>query len=96
LPFWSFTILGIIKGAEAMPPDRNQSDAIRADRDVIECAARARDLAIRDGYSGSEQPARAFSLALLLDELGRHVRDLDDELRAAVVQACRMLLDEPA
>jgi hypothetical protein len=42
------------------------------------------------------QPARAFSLALLVDELGRHVRDLDDELRAVVVQACRMLLDEAA
>ena len=80
-----------------MPTDRHQSAAVRADRDVIERAARAlRDLAIRDGYSGSEQPARAFSLALLLDELGRHVRDLDDELRAAVVQACRMLLGDVA
>ena len=51
-----------------------------------------RDLAIRDGYRGDEQPVRAFSLALLLDELGRHVRDLDDELRTVVVQACRTLL----
>jgi hypothetical protein len=80
-----------------MPSDLDQTAATRADRDVIERAARAlRDLAIRDGYRGSEQPARAFSLALLLDELGRHVRDLDDELRAAVVQACRMLLGETA
>ena len=80
-----------------MPSDRDQAAAIRADRDVIERAARAmRDLAIRDGYRGSEQPARAFGLALLLDELGRHVRDLDDELRTVVVQACRMLLGEVA
>ena len=58
--------------------------------------ARCETWAIRDGYRGSEQPARAFSLALLLDELGRHVRDLEDELRAAVVQACRMLLGDAA
>ena len=80
-----------------MPTDRDQIAAVRADRDVIEHAARAlRDYAIRDGYSGSRQPARAFSLALLVDELGRHVRDLDDELRAVVLQACRMLLGEAA
>ena len=80
-----------------MPTDHDQTAATRADRDVIERAARAvRDLAIRDGYSGSEQPARAFALALLVDELGRHVRDLDDELRTVVVQACRMLLGEAA
>ena len=79
-----------------MPSDHDQTAATRADRDVIERAARAlRDLAIRDGYSGSEQPARAFSLALLLDEIGRHVRDLDNELGPAVVQCCRMLLREP-
>jgi hypothetical protein len=71
-----------------MPTDRDQLAVVRADRDVIERAARAlRAYAIRDSYSGSTQPARAFSLALLLDELGRHVRDLDNELRAVVVQA---------
>jgi len=80
-----------------MPSDRDQIAAVRADRDVIERAARAvRDLAIRDGYSGNGQPARAFALALLVGELGRHVRDLDDELRTVVVQACRMLLGEVA
>jgi hypothetical protein len=48
------------------------------------------DLAISDGYSGAgEQPARAFAMALLLDELGRQLRDLDDGLRAAVVRHCR-------
>jgi hypothetical protein len=74
----------------AVQADIGERLAYRADRNVIERAARAlRDYAIRDGYSGSEQPARAFSLALLVDELGRHVRDLDDELRAVVVQAGR-------
>jgi heterodisulfide reductase subunit C len=66
----------------AVQADIGERLAYRVDRNVIERAARAlRDYAIRDGYSGSEQPARAFSLALLVDELGRHVRDLDDELR---------------
>jgi len=62
---------------------------------VIEHAARAlRDYAIRD--SGSGQPARTFSLTLLVDELGRHVRDLDDELRGADVQTRRTLLGDAA
>jgi hypothetical protein len=72
-------------------------DRRRADREVIERAARAlRNLGIADGYAGAgQQPARAFAMALLLDELALHVRDLDDAERGAVVQSCRALLDRP-
>lgn len=69
---------------------------LRADRQVIERAARAvRDLAISEGYGGLREPARAFALALVLDELARHVRDFDDDLRHRVVAACRTLVDRP-
>jgi hypothetical protein len=65
---------------------------LRADRQVIERAARAvRDLAISGGYAGLREPARAFALALVLDELARHVRYLDDDLRGQVVAACRQV-----
>ncbi len=36
----------------------------------------------------------AFGLALVLDELARHVRDLRPEVRAQAVQGGRMLLGE--
>ena len=36
----------------------------------------------------------AFALALVLDELARHVRDLRPEVRAQPVWGVRMLLDE--
>jgi hypothetical protein len=59
---------------------------LRADREVIERAAAAlRGEAIRQGYAGLQHPAAAFGFALLLDELARHLRELDDELRQRVV-----------
>jgi hypothetical protein len=68
-------------------------DRLRTDRTAIEHAARTlRDLAISDNYGDAVQPARAFSLALTLDTLAMHVRDLDDRLRDAVVQHCRAIV----
>ncbi len=70
---------------------------IRADRDVVErAAAHLRGLAIADGYAGWPGQHLAFGLAAVLDEIARHVRDLDHDLRARIVQACRGLLGEAA
>ena len=43
-----------------------------------------------------EQPGQhfAFALALVLDGLALHLRDLDDELRAQVITGARMLVGE--
>ena len=57
-----------------------------------EAAAQLRHGAIHAGYSGLEHKEFAFALALILDELGRHLRDLDEELRAAVITQCRVML----
>jgi hypothetical protein len=38
------------------------------------------------------RPETAFGLCLVLDELGRHVGDLDDEVPAAALEACRQLI----
>ena len=43
---------------------------------------------------GIEHKHVAFGLALVLDELARHVRDLRPEVRAQAVQGGRMLLGE--
>jgi hypothetical protein len=64
----------------------------RADRQLIErAAARLRADAIRAGYAGLPRKDLAFALALVLDELARHVRDLDAALRAQVVAVARTL-----
>jgi hypothetical protein len=66
----------------------------RADRAVIEqAAARLRSDAIRAGYAGLPRKDLAFGLALVLDELARHIRDLDGTLRAQVVQGARTLIE---
>ncbi len=67
-------------------------DVDQADRTLIEHAARRlRDQAISDGYAGLPHKHRAFALALLLDEMARHVRELDDSVRAQVISTCRAL-----
>ena len=69
--------------------------ALRADRSVIErAAARLRSDAIRSGYAGLQHQHVAFGLALILDELARHVADLDRAVRWQAVQSCRLLLGE--
>ena len=68
---------------------------LRADRSVIErAAARLRSDAIRSGYAGLQHQHVAFGLALILDELARHVADLDRTVRWQAVQSCRLLLGE--
>ena len=75
--------------------DRRQVKQDRADRQVIEqAAAQLRTTAIRDGYAGMEHKHLAFALALVLDELARHVRGLDSDLRASVLDGCRSLLGQ--
>lgn len=48
--------------------------------------------AIRAGYAGMEHKDLAFGLALVLDELALHLRDLDEDLRAHILDACRGLI----
>ena len=69
--------------------------ALRADRDLFERAARwLRDDAIRSGYAGLSHQHVTFALALILDELARHLPDLDEGVRWQAVQSCRVLLGE--
>ena len=53
-----------------------------------------RRVAIADGYAGLPGQHLAFGLAAVLGEIARHVRDLDQGLRATVVQSCRVVLGE--
>jgi hypothetical protein len=74
--------------------DRRRLEQDRADRQVIEqAAAQLRHGAIVAGYAGLPDKHLAFALALLLDELARHVRDLTGPVRAQVVAGARMLLE---
>ena len=68
-------------------------DVDRADRQVIEqAAAQLRRGAIRAGYAGVAGQQFAFALALVLDELALHVRDLHPAVREQTVRGARMLL----
>ena len=81
-------------GERHMPDehDRGGIEVDRADRQVIEqAAAQLREGAIRAGYAGLPGQHFAFALALVLDELARHLRDLDAELRVQVLAGARML-----
>jgi hypothetical protein len=67
--------------------------ALRADQNVIDqAAARLRHDAAQDQYRGFRDPQVAFGVASILDELSRHLRDLDEALRRRVVELCRELL----
>jgi hypothetical protein len=46
------------------------------------------------GVFGTHSKELAFALALILDELARHLRDLDGELRDSVVEVCRRMARE--
>lgn len=68
---------------------------LRADRELLERASRwLRDDAIRSGYAGLSHQHVTFALALILDELARHLPDLDEAVRWQAVQSCRVLLGE--
>jgi hypothetical protein len=67
-----------------------------ADRELVDqAAAELRHRAISDAYSGLEGKFVAFGLALILDELARHLRDLDEQLQANTLACCRRLLRKP-
>jgi hypothetical protein len=69
--------------------------ALRADRDLLERAATwLRTEAIRAGYAGLSHQHVTFALALILDELARHLPDLDEGVRWQAVQSSRVLLGE--
>ena len=73
--------------------ERRWIEANRADRQVIEqAAAQLRHGAILAGYAGLPGKHFAFGLALVLDELARHVRELRPEVREPAVRGARMLL----
>ena len=75
-----------------MNQNERRTAALRADRSVIErAAARLRSDAIRSGYAGLQHQHVAFGLALVLDELARHLADLDRAVRWQAVQSCRLL-----
>jgi hypothetical protein len=67
--------------------------ALRNDRELLDRAAACHD-AITSGYAGLQHKHVAFGLALILDELARHLPDLDDAVRWQAVQSCRQLLGE--
>ena len=74
--------------------DRSGIEADRADRALIQRAAeQLRQGAIRAGYAGIPGQHFAFALALVLDELALHLRDLDAELRTRVLAGARMLAE---
>jgi hypothetical protein len=67
--------------------------ALRADQDVInQAAARLRHATAQDRYAGLCRPEVAFGLCALLDELSRHLGDLDTEVRQRVVELCTNLI----
>ena len=75
--------------------DRSRIDVDRADRALIEqAAAQLRHGAIRAGYAGMEHKHLAFALALVLDELARHLRELHPDVRAQTLHGARTLLGE--
>jgi hypothetical protein len=84
-------------GEQRMADEQEQRriEVDRADRALIEqAAARLRQDAILAAYAGMERKELAFCLALILDELALHVRDLDAALRAQVLEGARMLARE--
>jgi hypothetical protein len=48
--------------------------------------------AIQSQYAGLQRQEVAFGLAAILDELSRHLPDLNDGVRWQTVQACRQML----
>jgi hypothetical protein len=66
------------EGGRHMAEQARRIEVDRADRAVIgRAAARLRADAIAAGYAGLPRKDLAFAVALVLDELARHVRDLD-------------------
>jgi HEAT repeat protein len=69
-------------------------ETIRADQALIDQAAQfLRHHAIQSQYAGLQRQEVAFGLAAILDELARHLPDLNDGVRWQTVQACQQLMD---
>lgn len=69
--------------------DRRRWDAVKADRHVIEQAARQlRHEATQQHYAGLRNPEVAYGLAAILDVLSLHITTLDEGVRWEAVQAC--------
>jgi hypothetical protein len=67
--------------------------ALRPDQELIDrAAARLRHDTAQDQYRGLRNPQVAFGMAAILDELSRHLRDLDEALQRRVAELCRELL----
>ena len=68
-------------------------EQLRADQALVKrAAAHLRHQAILDGYAGLQNKHVAFALALVLDEVARHVRELRPEVREQAVRGARRLL----
>jgi hypothetical protein len=73
--------------------DRRRWETIKADQALIDEAARfLRHHAIQSQYAGLQRQEVAFRLAAILDELSRHLPDLNEGVRWQSVQACQQLL----
>jgi hypothetical protein len=59
---------------------------LKADRAVVAQAAHLRHQSLLAGCASLQHKELAFGLALILDEIASHWRDLDDELRQRVVE----------
>jgi hypothetical protein len=68
----------------------------QADAGVIRAAAaQLRAATIRDQHAGLTQPARAFHVCLVLDELAAgHVHTLPEEVRRVALDACQVITRE--
>jgi hypothetical protein len=72
--------------------ERARGAALRADQEVIDRAAvRLRHETAQDQYRGLRDPQVAFGLCALLDELSRHLRDLDCDVGRQLVELCWQL-----
>jgi hypothetical protein len=71
-----------------MTGDGDRAAALRADRALLRRAADGlRHEAIMTSYAGGTHRHVAFALALVFDELARHLPALDGEVRRAAVRA---------
>lgn len=85
---------GSTEGEQVYQHERHRA-ALRAERELLERAASwLRTEAIRSGYAGLSHQHVTFALALILDELARHLPEIDEGVRWQAVQSCRMLLGE--
>jgi hypothetical protein len=74
--------------------ERRRWETIKADQALIDEAARfLRHHAIQSQYAGHQRQEVAFGLAAILDELSRHLPDLNEGVRWQSVQACQQLLE---